>query len=180
MTAWIRAVVGSCGELVIYSLIRIFGRRHALPDVPWLLGPLGGATIGDRPYEEIARAEQLSIERLATPGRILLDKTGTITESRVALEAWHGPEWVKPLVLALEEESSHPIADAVRRAFTGMPSPAAADAPLIASALACCPASAFSTFVNRMACVVAPVRPTRADWITPPLMSSAAATPTMA
>jgi Cu2+-exporting ATPase len=66
-----------------------------------------------------------SIERLATPGRILLDKTGTITEARVALEAWHGPEWVKPLVLALEQESSHPIADGVRRAFAGMTPPAA-------------------------------------------------------
>ena len=66
-----------------------------------------------------------SIERLATPGRILLDKTGTITEARVALEAWHGPEWVKPIVLALEQESSHPIADGVRRAFAGMTPPGA-------------------------------------------------------
>lgn len=66
-----------------------------------------------------------SIERLATPGRILLDKTGTITEARVALEAWHGPEWVKPIVLALEQESSHPIADGVRRAFAGMTAPTA-------------------------------------------------------
>ena len=58
-----------------------------------------------------------AIERLAEPGTLLLDKTGTITEARVALEAWHGPEWVKPLVLALEQESSHPIADGFRRAF---------------------------------------------------------------
>ena len=53
------------------------------------------------------------------PGTLLLDKTGTITESRVALAAWEGPEWVKPLVLALEQESSHPIAAGFRRAFEG-------------------------------------------------------------
>ncbi len=61
-----------------------------------------------------------AIERLAEPGVLLLDKTGTITEARVALEAWVGPEWVKPLVLALEQESSHPIADGFRRAFAGV------------------------------------------------------------
>jgi len=61
-----------------------------------------------------------AIERLATPGTLLLDKTGTITKSRVALAAWDGPEWVKPLVLALEQESSHPIAAGFRRAFKGL------------------------------------------------------------
>ena len=61
-----------------------------------------------------------AIERLASPGTLLLDKTGTITESRVALASWDGPDWVKPLVLALEQESSHPIAAAFRRAFGGV------------------------------------------------------------
>ena len=60
-----------------------------------------------------------ALERLATPGTLLLDKTGTITESRVALAAWDGPDWVKPLVLALEQESSHPIAAGFRHAFEG-------------------------------------------------------------
>ena len=36
------------------------------------------------------------------------------------MAAWDGPEWVKPLVLALEQESSHPIAAAFRRAFDGI------------------------------------------------------------
>ncbi|HTK52402.1 MAG TPA: heavy metal translocating P-type ATPase [Gemmatimonadaceae bacterium] len=61
-----------------------------------------------------------ALERLAAPGTLLLDKTGTITESRVALAAWDGPEWVKPLVLALERESSHPVAASFRRAFDGI------------------------------------------------------------
>jgi hypothetical protein len=67
----VRTVVGTCGELFIDALIRLFGRRCARHEVPWLLGPIGGPTIGDRPYEEVARAEQLSIERTATTGGLL-------------------------------------------------------------------------------------------------------------
>ncbi len=51
-----------------------------------------------------------ALEILARPGRLLLDKTGTVTEGRTALVRWEGPERVKPLVLALERQSSHPIA----------------------------------------------------------------------
>lgn len=58
-----------------------------------------------------------ALELLATPATIVLDKTGTITEGRTALVAWSGPDWVKPLVLSLEEGSSHPIADGFRRAL---------------------------------------------------------------
>lgn len=58
-----------------------------------------------------------ALELLATPGTLVLDKTGTITEGRTALVAWHGAEWVKPLVLALEAGSSHPLADGFRRAW---------------------------------------------------------------
>jgi hypothetical protein len=70
---FLRNVVGRCGELFIYALIRLFGRRYTPDEVAWLRGPLGGPTIGDRPYEETARAEQLSIERLATTGGLLPD-----------------------------------------------------------------------------------------------------------
>ena len=73
-----------------------------------------------------------AIERLATPGTLLLDKTGTITEARVALAAWDGPEWVKPLVLALEQESSHPIADGFRRAFDSLDAPAVSESTHVA------------------------------------------------
>ena len=58
-----------------------------------------------------------SIEALAHPGVMILDKTGTVTESRVSLVRWDGPDWVKPLVLALEAESTHPLADGFRRAL---------------------------------------------------------------
>jgi len=61
-----------------------------------------------------------ALELLATPGTLVLDKTGTITEGRTALVAWHGPEWVKPMVLSIEQGSSHPLADGFRRAWEGM------------------------------------------------------------
>jgi hypothetical protein len=73
MTAMLRSIVGRCGELFIYSLIYLCGRRYARCDVKWLLGPIGGPTISDRPYEEIARGENLSMERLSTTGGLIPD-----------------------------------------------------------------------------------------------------------
>jgi Cu2+-exporting ATPase len=64
-----------------------------------------------------------ALELLAKPGVLVLDKTGTITEGRTALTSWTGPEWVKPLVLALEEGSSHPLADGFRRAWPELVTP---------------------------------------------------------
>ena len=68
-----------------------------------------------------------ALEGLAQPGRLFLDKTGTITEARTALVEWNGPDWVKPLVLALERESSHPLAAGFRNAWHDMRAPAARD-----------------------------------------------------
>ncbi|MEP6763590.1 MAG: heavy metal translocating P-type ATPase metal-binding domain-containing protein [Gemmatimonadaceae bacterium] len=58
-----------------------------------------------------------TLEILARPATFVLDKTGTITEGKTALVSWFGPEWVKPLVLALENGSSHPIAEGFRDAW---------------------------------------------------------------
>jgi P-type Cu2+ transporter len=62
-----------------------------------------------------------TLELLSRPSTIVLDKTGTITEGRSALIEWIGPDWVRPLVLSLEEGSSHPLADGFRRAWTDVP-----------------------------------------------------------
>ncbi len=61
-----------------------------------------------------------------------------------------------------------------------MPSPATAAAAAIVASDSGLPASAASTFASRIACVLAPVRPTRAAVIVPPDTSSDAPTPTMA
>lgn len=62
-----------------------------------------------------------ALELLAKPATLVLDKTGTLTEGRTALVSWVGAEWVQPLVLSLEEGSSHPLADGFRRAWVDMP-----------------------------------------------------------
>jgi Cu2+-exporting ATPase len=62
-----------------------------------------------------------ALERLARPSRLLLDKTGTITEGGVARVEWEGDASVRPLVAALEAHSSHPVALALREAAEGDP-----------------------------------------------------------
>jgi Cu2+-exporting ATPase len=62
-----------------------------------------------------------ALERMAHPGLLVLDKTGTVTEGRVTLERWEGPADVKPLVLALERHSPHPIASAFGEAWPEAP-----------------------------------------------------------
>ncbi|VAX42539.1 Type cbb3 cytochrome oxidase biogenesis protein CcoI; Copper-translocating P-type ATPase, partial [hydrothermal vent metagenome] len=61
------------------------------------------------------------LERLAHPGTILLDKTGTITEGRHKLVGWAGDEAVKPMVAAIEATSSHPVAIALAAALCRAP-----------------------------------------------------------
>lgn len=70
-----------------------------------------------------------TLEKLARPGLVFLDKTGTITHGRVSLVRWRGPEWVKPLAAAVESASSHLIARAL---VAGLgPASVAADATVI-------------------------------------------------
>jgi hypothetical protein len=61
----VRRVIAAIGAWIIYRLIWIFGRTYRRADIPWLLGPLGGPTIGDATYDEVAQREGLSIERRA-------------------------------------------------------------------------------------------------------------------
>jgi len=69
----VRALVATIGASFIYFLIRIFGRTVQSNAVPWLQGPVGGEYIGDRPYEECARKEGLSVERRAAVGGLIPD-----------------------------------------------------------------------------------------------------------
>jgi hypothetical protein len=65
------AVVGSIGAAFIYGLIRLFGRVCRPADVGWLVGPLGGTTIGERVYEETAAGEALTLIRHAREGGLI-------------------------------------------------------------------------------------------------------------
>ena len=68
-----------------------------------------------------------TLELLARPGRLFLDKTGTITEARTALRHWDGPSWARPLVLAVEAEAAHPVAQGFRDAWPDEPVPASSE-----------------------------------------------------
>lgn len=55
------------------------------------------------------------LEKLSTPGLLMLDKTGTLTESRLHIAEWTGDERARTWASAVEAHSRHPIA----RAFDG-------------------------------------------------------------
>lgn len=59
-----------------------------------------------------------TMQRLVRPGILLLDKTGTVTEGKLVLESWHGPIEALAWTAALEKESQHPIAEAIRAAWS--------------------------------------------------------------
>jgi len=61
------------------------------------------------------------IEKLTRPGRMWLDKTGTLTAGRAALLDWRGDEAAKPLAAAAEAHSSHPLARALVAALGPAP-----------------------------------------------------------
>jgi len=67
----VRAFMAAAHAAFIYLLIRVFGRTVHESEVPWLLGPLGGEYIGDKPYEECAARENLSVERHARSGGLI-------------------------------------------------------------------------------------------------------------
>jgi hypothetical protein len=67
----IRGVVAAIGSAFIFLLIRIFGRVVDAAQVPWLWGPFGSEYIGDRPYEECAEKEALTLTRHAESGGLL-------------------------------------------------------------------------------------------------------------
>ena len=57
------------------------------------------------------------IEHLARPGVMVFDKTGTLTMGRLELVAFVGDETLKPMIRAVEAQSSHPMATAFLRAI---------------------------------------------------------------
>ena len=55
-----------------------------------------------------------ALEKLRRVSTVVLDKTGTLTQGRAALTRWSGAENCLDLACALEEESSHAVAQALR------------------------------------------------------------------
>ncbi len=55
-----------------------------------------------------------ALERLATPGTMYVDKTGTLTAGKLAVVSWRGDLDAVALAVAVEAGSAHPIARALR------------------------------------------------------------------
>ncbi len=68
-----------------------------------------------------------ALEALTASGTLYLDKTGTITEGRLALEEWRGSEEARTFVLALERHSRHPIAAAFAASWSDVAAPDATE-----------------------------------------------------
>ena len=68
-----RNLVAWVGAQIIYFLIWVFGKRTGFQENPWLAGPLGSEYIGERPYDEVAEAEGLELERNARRGGLIPD-----------------------------------------------------------------------------------------------------------
>ena len=70
-------------------------------------------SLGQAAKREILIKGGETLEKLATPGQIWLDKTGTLTTGSFSLVGWYGPESLKKDIHALEKHSSHPISEAL-------------------------------------------------------------------
>jgi P-type Cu2+ transporter len=68
-----------------------------------------------------------ALEALTARGTLFLDKTGTLTEGRLALERWEGTDDTRGLVLALERGSRHPVAAGFAAAWGDVAVPEARD-----------------------------------------------------
>ncbi len=75
------------------------------------------AAIGRAARREILVKGGDALEVLSERGTIVLDKTGTITEGRMRVATWRGPDGLKPLVGAVEARCAHPVAGAFVRSF---------------------------------------------------------------
>ena len=87
----IRSLIGRIGAGVIHGLIALLGRTHRRADVPWLAGPVGGAVIGDAPYQDVATREGLGLERPARHG-------GLVPDFEALRGATFDPDAVHPLI----------------------------------------------------------------------------------
>ena len=70
----VQRTFGAMGIALIKFYLRLFGRKVAKAEVPWLAGPIGPrGEIGGRLYEVIADQEGLAIDHLATDAGLLTD-----------------------------------------------------------------------------------------------------------
>jgi len=70
--------------------------------------------VGRAARRKVLVKDAAALEKLARGGRLLLDKTGTLTRGRPTLTHWHGPDQLRAVVAAAQRHSRHPIGTALR------------------------------------------------------------------
>jgi Cu2+-exporting ATPase len=104
------------------------------PCVLGLATPLTlGIAIGRLAQQDVLVKSAAALERLSRSGRLLLDKTGTLTEGRLELIGWHGaPDpGLRAAVAAAERQSTHPVAKALAAALADADAAAAVDVEVL-------------------------------------------------
>lgn len=80
--------------------------------------------IGRAARRDILIKSGAAIDRLARPGRIMLDKTGTLTHGHMDVRDWQGDTTLQPLVAAIQRQSTHPIGRAIAEQYGQVELPA--------------------------------------------------------
>ena len=121
---WFVVAVSSIA-LVVFAVWSVFDLSAAVDHTvallivacPCALGlatPLSLAVaIGRAARQDILIKSGAVFDRLARPGRLLLDKTGTLTHGAMRVESWHGDGSIQALLAQIEQHATHPIARAI-------------------------------------------------------------------
>ncbi|MEM9021330.1 MAG: heavy metal translocating P-type ATPase [Planctomycetota bacterium] len=129
-------VVVSALALVVFSAWSLVGIGPAVDHTVALLivacpCALGLATpltfavaIGRSARRDTLIKSGAAMDRLAQPGRLLLDKTGTLTRGQMQVDHWRGDETLQPLLPVIQQQAGHPIARAVVQAYGHIELPA--------------------------------------------------------
>lgn len=104
--------VGRIGMWVVATLILTLGRVFRRKEVAWLDGPVGGPTIGDSPYAQVAAEEGLTLERQA--------RSGLIPDFEALRSDSFDPSACHPLVRDFYEHTSDWTMDIWSRTFFPM------------------------------------------------------------
>jgi len=102
---------GTTGQAIDHTVALLI---VTCPCVLGLATPLTIAVaIGNLARDGVLVKSGAVIEKLSRGGRVILDKTGTITAGRLQVVNWVGDEQIRPIVAQLERRSSHPVARAL-------------------------------------------------------------------
>ena len=108
VAVWLRIDPGQAVENAVALLI------VSCPCALGLATPLAvSAAIGRAARVGILIKGGDALETLARPARMILDKTGTLTEGRLAVVRWMGDESARRALAAMEAQSTHPVAVAL-------------------------------------------------------------------